>query len=463
MTSDAAPTPAAATPPRRLHAGTLAHLLDATPAAGVALDALPAVTGAAHHDGHVRPGDAFFALPGADHHGLEHADAALAAGASLIVSDRPHPRGLVVAAPGDALLALGRWARGRRRGPVVGVTGSAGKTTARALLAAGLDAHASEGNLNTPHALAGRLMRAWSEDDGAPLVMEMGIDHVGEMDRLVALVRPDVGLLTAIAAAHLDGLGDVATVAREKGRLLHGVARGLAAIRAWRDLDPELQLRATPYGLADADDDAWADVDDVGVWRGALAGPALAPSLHVNPPDGRPPVEVALPGPGRGLAESAVGVLAVADRLGLPPDAVAGRLPRATFEDGRLQVRRDGPRLVIDDTYNANPASMAQALELLHAAPAPRVALLGDMAELGGEADAAHRHMAEAARGLEHVLYAGTHADAVRAGHPDAICTTFDDLLARARSLPRDGTVLVKASRSGRFERVVAALLGEDA
>ncbi|MDR9390874.1 MAG: Mur ligase family protein [Trueperaceae bacterium] len=463
MTPDAAPSPAPSPTPRRLTAGALARLLDATPADGVDPTTLPDVTGAAHHDAHVRPGTAFFALPGATHHGLEHADAALAAGASLVVSDRPHPRGFVVEAPGDALLALGRWARARLRGPVIGVTGSAGKTTARALLTAGLGAAASEGNLNTPHALAGRLVRAWSEDDGAPLVLEMGIDHVGEMARLVDLVRPDVGLLTAIAAAHLDGLGDVATVAREKGRLLHGAARGVAAIDAWRRLAPELQLRVAPYGLVEADAGPWPDAPDVGLWRAHVEGPALAPTLEAVDPDGGAPIRVALPGPGRGLAESAVGVLAVADRLGLDPRAAAARLPHARFEDGRLQVRRDGARLVLDDTYNANPASMAQALEVLHAAPGPRVALLGDMAELADEADAAHRAMAEAARGLEHVLYAGTHADAVRAGHPGVTCTTFDGLLALARELPREGTVLVKASRSGRFERVVAALLGEDA
>ncbi len=462
MTPDAAPSPIPPSAPRRLPARTLARLLGAAPAPGTDPDALPAVTGAAHHDGRIRPGDAFFALPGATHHGLDHADAALAAGAALVVSDRPHPHGLVVDDPAAALLALGRWARARLRSSVVGVTGSAGKTTARALLAAGLDAAAGDGNLNTPHALAGRLLRAWSEDLPHPLVLEMGIDHVGEMDRIVHLVRPDVGLLTAIGPAHLDGFGDVATVAREKGRLLHGVARGLAALGAWRQVDADLRLRTEPYALADGAEDAAGAAPADGVrWRGTVTGPALTPTLHVAPPGGGDALEVALPGVGRGLAESAVGTLAVAERLGQDPRAAAARLERARFEDGRLQVRRDGARLVIDDTYNANPTSMAQALELLHAAPGPRVALLGDMAELGAEADAAHRAMAEAARGLERVAYAGAHADAVRAGHPGATCGTFDDLLHLARTLPREGTVLVKASRSGRFERVVAALLGE--
>lgn len=403
------------------------------------------VRGATHHSGRVRAGDAFFALPGADHHGIEHADDALAAGAMVVVSDRPHPRGLTVEDAGAALLRLGRWARGRLRAPLVGITGSAGKTTARALLAAALDAHASEGNLNTPHALAGRLVRAWSDDPDRPLVLELGIDHVGEMDRLTDLVRPDVGLLTRIAASHLDGLGDEATVAREKARLLHASPRGLAAEDAWRRLPDALAIRIVRYGL-DAD----------APWSGRLVGDPFAPELQVDRPS---PARAVLPGLGSGLAESALGTLATADLLGVPPQVAAPRLASARLEERRLTPRRGDGFTVLDDSYNANPASARGALELLRQAPGPRIAVLGEMLELGGESDRHHRELGEATRGLDRVLFVGEHAAAVRAGNPNVEIVPEEDAVAVVARLPRRGTVLVKASRGLRFERLVTALL----
>jgi len=403
------------------------------------------VRGATHHSGRVREGDAFFALPGADHHGIEHADDAVAAGAVVVVSDRPHPRGLQVADPGAALVRVGRWARGRLRAPVVGVTGSAGKTTARALLAAALDAQASEGNLNTPHALAGRLLRAWSDHPDRPLILELGIDHVGEMDRLTDLVRPDVGLLTRIAASHLDGLGDEATVAREKARLLHASPRGLAAEDAWRRLPDDLAVRIVRYGL-DAD----------APWSGHEVGASFTPELEVDRPVR---VRAALPGLGRGLAESALGALALAEVLGVPADVAAPRLAGARLEDGRLTPRRGNGFTVLDDSYNANPASARQALELLHRAPGPRVAILGEMLELGAESERHHRELGEASLGLDHVLFVGPHGEAVRAGNPDVEIVPDDRAVDVVARLPRRGTLLVKASRGMRFERLVAALM----
>lgn len=436
-------------PPRhaRLSAAALAELIGASAPS----DPRVAVSGATHHSGRVRPGDAFFALPGADHHGIVHADAALSAGAAVIVSDRPHPMGLAVADPGAALLRLGRVARGRLTGTVIGVTGSAGKTTARALLAAALDADASEGNLNTPHALAGRLVRAWNDDAGRPLVLELGIDRIGEMAELTDLVRPDVGLITSIAASHLDGLHDEATVAYEKAGLLRSAARGLAADGAWRALPPELSDRIVRYGLS-----------GTAPWLGRLDGGAdgdpFGPVLILERPEGHRGLRVRLPGPGRGLAESAVGALATAALLGVPLEAAARRLEAAALEPGRLQLRRLGDLTVIDDSYNSNPVSALQALELLRAAPAPRVAVLGEMLELGGDAARHHRALGEATRGLELVLFHGAHGDEVRRGNPDARVLDEAAIHEAVPRLPRVGTMLIKASRGMRFERLVTAL-----
>ncbi len=461
-------------PPRhaRLSAAALAELIGAAAPS----DPRVAVSGATHHSGRVRPGDAFFALPGADHHGIVHADAALNAGAALIVSDRPHPMGLAVADPGAALLRLGRFARGRLTGPVVGVTGSAGKTTARALLAAALDAEASEGNLNTPHALAGRLVRAWNDDAGRPLVLELGIDRIGEMAELTELVRPDVGLITSIAASHLNGLRDEATVAHEKAGLLRAAPRGLAADAAWRALPSELSDRIVRYGLSSDDlgDAPWrarleggradarpldADAPDGVSFDGdAFDGDPFEPVLILERPERHRGVRVELPGVGRGLAESAVGALATAELLGVSLEAAARRLEGATLEPGRLQLRRRGSLTIIDDSYNSNPVSARQALELLRSAAAPRVAILGEMLELGDDAARHHRTLGEATLGLELVLFHGPHGDAVRSGNPDARVLDDEAIRASVSRLPREGTILIKASRGMRFERLVAVL-----
>lgn len=438
--------------PARLSAAALAELIGA---AAPSDPDLP-VSGATHHSGRVRPGDAFFALPGADHHGIVHADAALSAGAALIVSDRSHPMGIAVADPGEALLLLGRFARGRLTGPVVGVTGSAGKTTARALLAAALDAGASDGNLNTPHALAGRLVRAWNDDTGRPLVLELGIDRIGEMAQLTDLVRPDVGLLTRVAASHLDGLRDEATVAHEKAGLLRSAPRGLAADAAWRTLPRTLADRVVRYALSG--DAPWTA--RVGPGPG---GDPFADELVLERPESHRALRLTLPGAGRGVAESALGALATAALLGLPLEPAARRLERAVLEPGRLQVRRLAGVTVVDDSYNSNPASASQALELLRAAPAPRVAVLGEMLELGGDAARYHRELGRATRGLERVLFQGEHGDAVRSGNPEAQLLDERAMRAAVSRLPREGTILVKASRGLRFERLVAVLTESEA
>jgi UDP-N-acetylmuramoyl-tripeptide--D-alanyl-D-alanine ligase len=269
------------------------------------------------------------------------------------------------------------------------------------------------------------------------------------MDELTDLVRPDIGLLTAISASHLDGLGDVTTVAREKGRLLAATARGLAADGAWRQLPDDIALRTIRYGL-DAD----------APWRGRLEGPPFESRLEVEAPV---ELRAPLPGPGRGLAESALGALATASLLNVDLEGAAERLAHARLEPGRLTVRRFALWTLIDDSYNSNPASAEQALALLRAAPPPRTAVLGEMRELGAEAAERHRALGEATVGLERVLAVGPHADEVRRGNPDvrvASEAAIDDLVA---ALPREGTILVKASRGLRFERLVAALLRTEA
>jgi UDP-N-acetylmuramoyl-tripeptide--D-alanyl-D-alanine ligase len=426
------------------------HTVDAPP------PDLPPASGAAFDSRRVRPGDVFFALRGQRQHGHAFAGDALAGGAAFVVSDQPHPRGMRVTDPAAALLALGRWARDAHRGPVIGVSGSAGKTTAKALLAAALEARATSGNLNTPYALAAALLDATLAGDGdRVLVLELGIDHVGEMATLLDLVRPTHGLLTLIDAAHLQGLGDLAGVAREKGLLLRAASGGrYAAAAAWDRLEPDLRAATTRYGL---------DQDRAPSGR-HLPGPD-ADRLEARLGDDAAPVTLRLPGLGAALAEHALGALVLARDLGADPRAAADRIAAARLEPGRLQRHAVDGLTLLDDSYNANPASMRLALDVLAGLPAPHAAVLGDMRELGPAAAEHHRALFERARALDTLWAVGPESSAAAAAvAPQA--RRYPDVEAALRdvaALPRSGSVLVKGSRGVALERLVYALLARDA
>ncbi len=414
---------------------------------------LPPGTGAAFHSGRVRPGDVFFALPGQHGHGIAHAEEALARGAAFIVSDLPHERGVVVDSPGERLLELGRRARHGLRGPVVGITGSAGKTTTKTFLAAALEGRSSEGNLNTPWALATTLVDAAlaesSRDRGQPLVLELGIDQLGEMARLIDLTHPDHAILTSIGASHLAGLGTIEAVALEKGALLMAApGHRLASLQAYRELPPALRENVHPYAVLDADEPS-------------PTAPNLVPARRLSASgEGQELVyrglRIELPWPGKALADNALAALAMAERLGVDLEPAARRLAEARLEPGRLQRRVHGRLTIIDDTYNSNPASASLALEVLRGSPPPRAAVLGDMLELG-EASASHHHaLGAATRDLDVVLAIGPEAAAIATANPSARHAAdpegAESLLAE---LPSRGTVLFKASRGVRLERLL--------
>lgn len=411
--------------------------------------ALPAATGVTFHSGRLRPGEAFFALPGEHTHGIRFADEALARGAAFIVSDAPHPKGVLVERPAEALLELGRWARAQRRAAVVGITGSAGKTSTKALAAAALDATSSPGNLNTPLALAAVLVNSYLESGGErPLVLEMGIDHRGEMARLVELVRPSHGLLTLIAPSHLTGLGDLATVAAEKAKLLEAAPEAFASTQALPHLGAELRTRVTSYGLE----------PEAAAVRGRVALRGERQTLEVL---GQ---RFTLPYPGEAMARNAVGALALAAALGVPLAQAAARLEMARLEPGRLQLRRAGGLLIVDDSYNSNPASAAQALAVLRELPPPRVAILGDMLELGEASPRYHRELGEATRDLELVIAIGPEARHIARGNPAARhAESLQAALPLLRELPRTASVLVKGSRGMRLEQLVELLVRQGA
>ncbi len=411
----------------------------ATPA-----NSFPTATGVAFNSAAVKPGDVFFALPGATTHGIQFASQALERGAAFVISDRPHPRGMLVPDPAAALLRLGRAARGRLRGPVIGITGTAGKTSTKAMLAATLRARATPGNFNTPYALSQALIEAHLAEEQAaphgtewpPLVLELGIDHAGEMAELTELTRPDHGIITSIGASHLAGLGDIEGVAREKGALL-AAAQGvkLVSVGAAEHLPPELLEGVLLVGAHY-------------VLNGSAGSTLEAFGRRIE-----------LPWPGRPAAENALMALTMAVRLGVDVEVAIERLHTADLEGSRLERRLLGDLTIIDDSYNSNPVSLRAALEVLFAAPRPRVAFLGDMLELGDREADEHRAMGSATLGLDLVVAVGKASALMKETNPEA--RWAHDAAAAAAFLgdvPEGATVLVKGSRGVGLERLIAKL-----
>ncbi len=372
------------------------------------------------------PEVAFVALPGERTHGNAFVEQALAAGAPFVLTDLDVPRAVRVA---DAQAALFGWARAERaHAPlVVGVTGSAGKTTAKSYVAAALDALFMP-VFNTMPAIACFLIE--SGRAGRPLVVEMGIDRVGEMAELVDLVRPDVGVITTIGPAHLEQLGSIEGIAREKGVILRDVAgqpvRGLVGSQA-----AAFYPGVDSYGFGDA----------------TFAGEALTvtPGGASFRFGGMP---VTLPLASTVQAEAAVLGLQLAREAGLPLPAAAARLGGVSVPGGRYRVH-PGRFTVIDDAYNASPVAVRAALDALHGwAPAGggrRISVLGRMLELGPTEQALHAEVGAYARERADLTF-GVGAFGRELGE-----RTFESVPALTAALlaeVRDGdVVLVKASR----------------
>lgn len=361
---------------------------------------------------------AFVALQGERMHGNTFVQQALDAGAPFVLTDLDVPRALRVP---DAHAALFAWARAERaHSPlVVGITGSAGKTTAKAYVAAALDAH-SMPVYNTMPAIACFLVQFGRSR--RPLVVEMGIDRIGEMAELVDLVQPDVGVVTTVAPAHLEQLGSVETIAREKGVILQG-RRGLVGSQA-----AAFYPGVATYGFGEAQ-----------TYRGE--------NLTITPEAARfsfRGIRVLLPLASRVQAEAAVLGLRLAQEHGLALADAAVRLTTVRVPGGRYRVL-PGRYTVIDDAYNASPVAVEAALDALQGFAGRRISVLGRMLELGDTERELHAQVGALARARADVTY-GVGAFAAELG--DRAYPTVPELLDALLTDVQDGdVVLVKASR----------------
>lgn len=411
-------------------------------------------------------GDLFIALKGENFDGAAFVANAVQAGAVAAVVNADSriahaPCPLLRVA--DTRLALGSLAahwRKRFEIPLVAITGSNGKTTVKEMLASVLRSYAgndeavlaTKGNLNNDIGMPLTLLKLRSSHRYA--VIEMGMNHPGEIDYLTHLACPDVALANNAASAHLAGLGTVAAVADAKGEIFSGLAQhGAAVINADDEFAQKWRIAAGSHRIVDFGLDPQASVR--AIWQAQNFGA----HMEVTTPQGDFTVELQVPGVHN--VRNALAATAAAIALNVPLAAIASGLKNFGGVAGRLQrkVALHGATL-IDDTYNANPASLRAALKVLAQAQGKRILVLGDMGELGADAPRFHAEIgAEAhALGIQKLLALGD-LSAYAVDEFGAGATHFkrlEDMLAcLEQNLDADSTVLVKGSRFMKMERVV--------
>ncbi len=445
-----------------------------------------AATGVSIDSRGLAPGDLFVALTDR-RDGHEFVAAALAAGAAgALVSRRPEGVAadaplVIVADVLAALTALGAAGRARSHARVIGVTGSVGKTSSKEMLRAALAGqgrvHAAEASFNNHWGVPLTLARLPEAADFA--VIEIGMNRPGEIAPLSRLARPHVALVTTVAAAHLEAFDDIAGIAHEKAAIYEGLEPGGTAILpSGLDVTPILAAAAARHAARRVSFGTGAGDDWQLLATEVVGGATAARARH-----GRQTLLYKVQSPGRHFAMNALAVLAAAEAAGADPAVAALDLGQWHPPAGRgqretvvLDTVEDGLAFdLIDDAFNANPASMAAALEVL-AGAGPRdgigrisagrcIAILGDMLELGPTEDALHRALADlpAMRAVATVHCVGPRMQGLWQALPPARrgqwFETAEALAASAHTLVDAGdVVLVKGSKGSRVSLVVDAL-----
>ncbi len=427
----------------------------------------------------VGPGAAFVAFTGERVDGHGYIGAALAAGARAIIvtrdddevrqaisASRKHNVALVLVEDATAAVQmLASYHRSRLMCPVIGVTGSTGKTTTkdflRSVLGTSMRVVATEGNMNNELGAPLTIMRAGA--DTGVLVVEMAMRGAGQIASLAEIAGPTAGLVTNVGVSHIEVLGSEEAIASAKGELVSAVPENgrvfLNGDDSWSiALSKRAQAAVTTYGLGDT-----CDVRATGIDLSETGTPVFDLCTEQGS------IRVELPIPGRHNIYNALAAAAVGLYLEVSLDDVARGLTEATFTGMRMEVFQTASRVtIINDAYNANPTSMRAALDALVDVPAERqrIAVLGDMAELGSLEELAHFRMGEyvaelsldalvtvgprAKRIADGALAAGMPAERVRpCVTPDEASEVLDDMLAAG------DVVLVKASRVMGLERIV--------
>ena len=411
------------------------------------------------------PGCLFVALKGERFDAHDFAEEAVKGGAGALLVSRKLPLDVPQLVVEETRLAFGQlaaWVRQQVPTRVVALTGSSGKTSVKEMTAAILrqcgNTLYTAGNLNNDIGVPMTLLRLTPEYDYA--VIELGANHQGEIAWTVSLTRPEAALVNNLAAAHLEGFGSLAGVAKAKGEIFAG-------------------LPANGIAILNADNNDWLNWQDVigkrKTWRfspDTANSDFTATNVHITShgteftlqtPTGD--VEVTMPLPGRHNIANALAATALAMAVGAPHEAVRTGLAELKAVPGRLYPIQLAPtQLLLDDSYNANVGSMSAAAQVLSEMPGFRVMVVGDMGELGAEAQDCHRQVGEAAKaaGIDCVLSVGVLSKII--SQTSEVGEHFTDkkaVIARLHALIAEHaiiTILVKGSRSAAMEEVVRAL-----
>ncbi len=407
-------------------------------------------------------GDLFVALSGPNFDGHDFVEQAATNGAVAVLVSRRCAMPLPALTVDDTTRALGHLAcywRSQHDLPVIALTGSNGKTTVKQMLGSILgrtgEGLVTQGNLNNHIGVPLTLLRMRSSDQFA--VIELGMNHAGEIAYLTRLVKPKIALINNAANAHLEGLGSVENVARAKAEIFQGLpSDGVAIINTdddfasyWRELASP--VRCVTFGL-DNPADVSARVNENG----------LVNALTLQTPVGETDIRLSVPG--RHNVMNALAASVAALEAGATLEQIKAGLENMAPVRGRLQFRPGiNGASVFDDTYNANPDSLNAAIRVLADCQGRRILVLGDMAELGADADVMHSDAGHAARANEiHQLFAIGELSRNCASAFGADATHFNDYDVLIDSL-RDimdahTTVLVKGSRRMHMETVTDAI-----
>ena len=456
---------------RTLSISEVARIVGSEAAAG----SETSVTGVSTDTRTIQKGDCFFAIAGENFDGHNYVHQAFAKGAACAVVERAiealDPAQGPVLRVRSTIQALGDLARAYRRMSgfkVVALTGSVGKTTTRQIvhhvLGRRFRVHQAQKSFNNNIGLPLTLLGA--EPQTQIVVAELGANHPGEIAPLTRIARPDVALVTNAHPAHLAGFGDLATIVREKLSIAEGLSpEGTLIING--DIEPLVAAcreRQRPFRT-------------FGKSRGVdyRAENIVCAALHSTFTIGGTQIRVPLPGPGN--VENALAAWAVCAQFGLTLDTFAQALANLPTVSMRAEAMKIGTLTVLNDCYNANPASMKNALAMLHNlrpdGDAKRrrrlVFICGEMAELGPQTEALHAELGQAVAeaGVDLLVTVGasprTTAETARqTARHDLQTRSFDDTLSTCNHLQefiqKDDIILVKGSRTARLEQVVDTL-----
>ena len=432
---------------------------------GTLLQSGAAVTAVSTDSRKVGAGELFIPLVGEKFDGHAYLQSALASGAAGCLTAKKPERML----PGKfyilvedtllALKALASWYRGKFDLPVVQITGSAGKTTTKEMIACVLaqkfNTLRTEANFNNHIGTPQMLLRLMPEHEAA--VIETGMNHFGEIRYLGEMVRPDFAVITNVGDAHIENLGGTRQgTLQAKSEIFENLQKGGVAVLNGDDAllnKLTLPFETVLCGLGENCGVRVSNVCECGI-RGITCTVTTSRDVY----------DVTIPSPGAYMIYPASMAIAIGEKLGLTKEEILRGIASYVPVGSRMRIiRKTDDRIIIDDCYNANPQAMAEALKILAQTDAQRrVAVLGDMGELGELTQKAHRDMGELTKSLklDAVIAVGTKAKAITEGNPAAAWfATLEEALPTIRFAFSEGTaVLVKASHAMEFGKIVKEL-----